>query len=97
VTKITVASDAGHPMVDGLRRWCGHRGTTPTPTNTPERTMTPTTTTDCFDTELSLDELKAITGGVKAAPQTTPAAKAHNTEVAATDDVFVGFGDLYGI
>ncbi|MGB1775872.1 MAG: CCRG-2 family RiPP [Synechococcus sp.] len=56
-----------------------------------------TTTTDCFDTELSLDELKAITGGVKATVQTTQAAKAHNTELAATDDVFVGFGDLYGI
>lgn len=56
-----------------------------------------TTTADCFDTELSLDQLKAITGGVKARIQTTPPAKTHNTEVAATDDVFVGFGDLYGI
>ena len=60
--------------------------------------MTTTITiTDCVDTELSLDQLKAITGGVKAAAQTTQTPKTPNTEGAATDDVFVGFGDLYGI
>ena len=73
-----------------------HRGTTPAPTNTPERTMT-NTNTDGFDTELSLDELKTITGGVKPAAQTTQGTKTLNTEVGPTDDVFVGFGDLYGI
>ena len=59
-----------------------------------------TKTTDCFDTELSLDQLKAITGGVKAAAQTTQAtqtSKTLNTQVAAPNDEFIGFGDLYGI
>ena len=52
---------------------------------------------DCFDSALSLDQLKAITGGVKAAAQTTQATKTLNNQVAATNDEFVGFGDLYGI
>ena len=55
------------------------------------------TNTDGFDTELSLDELKGISGGVKASAQAIPATKAGKTENAATDDVFVGFGDLYDI
>ena len=55
------------------------------------------TNTDGFDTELSLDELRGISGGVKASAQANPARKAGETEAAATDDVFVGFGDLYGI
>ena len=55
------------------------------------------TNTDSFDTELSLDELKGISGGVKASAQTNPSSKSDKTEAAATDDVFVGFGDLYGI
>ena len=71
-----------------------HRGTTPPSANTPQRTMT---NTDGFDTELSLDELKGISGGVKASAQAIPATKAGKTENAATDDVFVGFGDLYDI
>ena len=60
---------------------------------------TPSMTThpESMDTELSLDELKTITGGVKPAAQTTQGTKTLNTEVGPTDDVFVGFGDLYGI
>ena len=73
-----------------------HRGTNPPQTNTPERTMN-NTNTDGYDTELSLDELKTITGGVKPAAQTTQGSKNLKTEVGPTDDVFVGFGDLYGI
>ena len=55
------------------------------------------TNTEGFDTELSLDELKTITGGVKPAAQTTQGTKNRNTEVGPADDVFVGIGDLYGI
>ena len=56
-----------------------------------------TNTNDCFDTELSLDQLKAITGGVKAAAQPTQATQMLNTQVTVSNDEFVGFGDLYGI
>ena len=56
-----------------------------------------TTNTDCFDTELSLDQLKALTGGIKAPSRTAQPQRRQDDGVTAATQGVTGFPDLYGV
>ena len=56
-----------------------------------------TNTTDCFDTELSFDQLKALTGGIKAPSRTNQTQHRQNSGVKSATQGVTGFPDLYGV
>ncbi|MGB1776019.1 MAG: hypothetical protein ACPHGV_06760 [Synechococcus sp.] len=51
---------------------------------------------DSMDTELSLDELKGLAGGLNKQPQASAQAKSPGTHNASNDG-FTGFPDLYDL
>jgi len=63
-------------------------------THPPLKTMT--SQPDSMDTELSLDELKGLAGGLNKPSQTTPQAKSPGSHDASNDG-FTGFPDLYDL
>ena len=56
-----------------------------------------TNNTDCFDTELSLDQLKALTGGIKAPSRTAQPQRRQDDGVTVATQGVTGFPDLYGV
>ena len=52
---------------------------------------------DNFDLELSLDELKALSGGIKATPKGSGSKQSVSSPSEMNEDGSKGFPDLYGI